>query len=907
MSSPAVNLNMTATTALLVANLEGAGATSPSRVAQPSAAKAASEKLSVVLQAAGKPSILGTREKMQEVITVLAAYESAEVVTWLAAWIARTAASARARSRAGLLGVMQRVMAHCLDERVEAAEAILSTNVGEAPDFCTVSMLVEEKLQLNGEHRRAVCPAALWLACAAGTGTTEGAPPEAAYVVPSLDRLVLMFRHALLTDLAGMSKNLHRWRELEGECGFPALERHLPLLSCGTKAVMLAMLLVPDDVPAAVVVVDRNSVPLDRVLPDGEYACVVSPYFESSTGTKIVHGRRVEGGEGHGPRKEFFTLASSGALSRWAHLREAAPPPPPEGAMLARIDNTTRLLSLDVEAASAVMDVTQYDRVLRCLGTASVGDLLRLELAGGSHLQATVTGVPDGNRVAVREILRVPERAVVQRVMLQSSVQPLFEFHRGTGQHWFGAYADELDNPGNDSLRAKYFGFGKLLALAVANHCKIAFSLPAIFFGLLLHRGVEVPVLADLRGFDDELWASLRRCLKMRNSQFKALKELEGLDGDMSREAYVARRVASTLAPSAMLEVRRGFWSAAGGDELWNQVNAADLRQILCPADTSGQDLDIRSIFEVMMDQELIECPLFVKSFWAVVDGFKAAERRKFLLFVTGVENPPEPGTERLVIELPFSAFSNEEHENMLNMLPQAHTCSNCLELPNYYEALQATGRVQEEDGDEAMEAELQRVLGEKLRLAINETGGYELDATECEIEPLMCTLPKASTSSFPGSPLGRAEPDVGIPRADKVVGLSRSASKEIQSVTATAPGSSPIVGSPALSTRSDSLEHMSPGYVNDLRGDTVGTLVGATPLVGLGGCHKDIMRDHKAINSVSASRSMSTVQAPKLPSIETPKGLGVDDLLDELASAMAFNPQAHKGYAPHGSPQSLA
>ena len=39
-------------------------------------------------------------------------------------------------------------------------------------------------------------------------------------------------------------------------------------------------------------------------------------------------------------------------------------------------------------------------------------------------------------------------------------------------------------------------------------------------------------------------------------------------------------------------------------------------------------------------------------------------------------------------IELPFVSFSISEQRKILGMLPQAHTCENILELPNYWEAL---------------------------------------------------------------------------------------------------------------------------------------------------------------------------------------------------------------------------
>lgn len=896
-SAPSSTLKMTACTASLVAALEGAGATSPTRIADPDAAQAANEKLGLVLQAAGRPGTLDSTE-LEHVIAELASFEPCDVVTWLAAWVARNPAPAgRARSRAGLLGLMQQVLASCLEKHVEAAEAVMTKNAG--CDFSRAVMLCEETLTLDGVERRAVYPAALWLACAAGAGTCEGSPPAIAYMVPALDRLVLLFRHSLLSDLVGMPTNRHRWRELEEECGLPAIERHLSLLGCGAKAVMLAMLMVPEGVPPVAMVVNRGSLALDIGFPTDAPACVLSPYFESPTGTKIVHGRRVEGGEGHGPRKEFFTAASLGCTSRWTNQRDATATPLQEVEIAAKfmLEGSSRFLAFDLDEAScATIPSSFHAVVLRCLESATVGDQLRLDLADGSQVQATVAAAPLGHRVEVREILRLQGGAILHHLSLSSPVQPLFEFHRGSGQHWFGAYADEVDAPGREGLRMRYFIFGKLLALAVTNHCKISFTLPAIFFGFLLHRGNQVPVLDDLRGFDDDLWQSLRKLSKMRNAQFKALKELEGLPNETTRDEYAARRVSSTLAPAALAEVKNGFWSCASSEEYWSQVSAAELRHILCPAEPMGTELAIRNIFEVFMDEDLTECPVFVDVFWSVVDNFKPAERRQFLLFVTGVENPPEPGTERLHIELAFHAFSVEEHERILNMLPQAHTCSNCLELPNYYEALQVTGRVPEEAGPEAMKAELWRVLERKLHMAISETGGYELDATECEIEPLMCTLPKAAVTDewFRGEeelPLGPdallqldgTRGDEGYPVRKHATGLVLTPDQPVNS------GYSGCADSyrwpPADSARDTVLVTPSVCSVESLlemRGLSDRTLHGAVTHVDhdtTGGYPSDLYG--KAVPPIK--------EVPLCPQA-TSANLGVDDLLDELGRAMSFD-----------------
>jgi len=214
----------------------------------------------------------------------------------------------------------------------------------------------------------------------------------------------------------------------------------------------------------------------------------------------------------------------------------------------------------------------------------------------------------------------------------------------------------------------------------------------------------------------------------MKQAEFVGLKDAESMPVDMSREDYVTEQVKSILSPQGMSEVQTGFWSLVS-KQLLQGVSASDLRQIICPIESQIRNIDIRCIFRVTIEDEMAECVPFVGAFWSVVDSLSLDEKRLFLLFVTGVEVPPEPGTERLAIELPFSAFSPEEHKSMLSMLPQAHTCSNTLELPNYYEALLESGEIAADASNEVLATELKRILGDKLRLAIRESTGYELDA----------------------------------------------------------------------------------------------------------------------------------------------------------------------------------
>jgi hypothetical protein len=220
----------------------------------------------------------------------------------------------------------------------------------------------------------------------------------------------------------------------------------------------------------------------------------------------------------------------------------------------------------------------------------------------------------------------------------------------------------------------------------------------------------------------------------MKAADFAALKAGTGDPESMGPNEYIEERVREVLAPQALTEIRNGFWSMIPAKENMKGVTAADLQRILCPQKDNAE-LNIRKIFRVAMDEEMSECKTFVDGFWSVVDNLTPEEKKRFLVFVTGVESPPEPGMELLTIELPHSAFTKEEHRQLLQMLPQAHTCSNTLELPNYYESLKESGIMPADASEKALQHELVKIFGQKLRMAISEAKGYELDATGVQIQ----------------------------------------------------------------------------------------------------------------------------------------------------------------------------
>ena len=77
-------------------------------------------------------------------------------------------------------------------------------------------------------------------------------------------------------------------------------------------------------------------------------------------------------------------------------------------------------------------------------------------------------------------------------------------------------------------------------------------------------------------------------------------------------------------------------------------------------------------------------------------------------------------------VELPFFAFSDRDHANLLRTLPQAHTCENLLEIPNYWESLlQVRGSALQE---ESLRQEVRDILAKNLAFAIANCDSYGLD-----------------------------------------------------------------------------------------------------------------------------------------------------------------------------------
>lgn len=477
---------------------------------------------------------------------------------------------------------------------------------------------------------------------------------------------------------------------------------------------------------------------------------VVNPTFESANGT-------IEEGEGHGPRKEFFTIVSQRMCGSWGP--EAVGP-----CTLSSVD--------EAEGAAKLQGIN-----LQCI---KKGDRLRFgsheaQFAPTDDSEAVmVAGVSDDG-VFVKLTHRLPKGAKLDNVMFtySSPRQPFLTYKQGMEAFWPNSALDR-----SPESFEHFFYLGWLIGCCQLNRSHLGFRLPVIFFRQLLAESISdqassggdtgplkdwsvfTAKVSDLRRLDPSLLEMAQKIVAMDDEGFKAVLEAEDLPAATSRDKYI-KNVAKELVVDSvkwqMEALRAGFRRALGTKGLdmmrrW-ETNAQDLCTIVCGVDWGAKsDFDITKLFRIVMDGDVQDSPELTDALWQVVGSWEPAKKRRFLFFVTGVDKLPAPGSEDLLIELPFVTICKDDHLQAMNLLPQAHTCSNTLELPNYWESIEylsATGDLSLKT-DAARKEKLREVLAAKLTMAIENTSGYGLDEL---------------TARPPGTPSGR-RPDSARRRA---------------------------------------------------------------------------------------------------------------------------------------------
>ena len=321
-----------------------------------------------------------------------------------------------------------------------------------------------------------------------------------------------------------------------------------------------------------------------------------------------------------------------------------------------------------------------------------------------------------------------PAAAMAEPVpgQLAEEAGALFTFNKSIGAHWFNTTLAR-----SPEAEERFAFAGWATAQAVLNRCVLGVALhPMVFAPVAGDRVTQKLSLATLEGFDPEAADNLRKVSKLPQKTFAELLEVEGL-GKMGRNEYIRHAV------QELLEERIEWQSAAWAGGFRAAIGAEDCRQAQCgiedlativagAAAQASRDLELPEVFVIDADEELHEgSRALLECLYAHFKAWSVPEKRDFVKFVTGSDRLPLPGSEHMRIQLPFAPLNEQEHHQQLQRLPQAHTCDNVLELPNYWESLQT---IHPAWPAERRRAKMVEIMRDRFNYALSQCQEYSLD-----------------------------------------------------------------------------------------------------------------------------------------------------------------------------------
>ncbi|CBJ26942.1 possible MAPK [Ectocarpus siliculosus] len=402
-------------------------------------------------------------------------------------------------------------------------------------------------------------------------------------------------------------------------------------------------------------------------------ALILNPYYLSSWGNKKVLGQCVEEGEGLGPRKELFELASRQLSERWRSPQTGLFSSPMKATARGRTAEVDLVISF---SASDAPERAFYSRV-KAGWRIKVGSQTRI--LGSVKVEEGIGG-DDSSRYSARVTKLWVDGFQSEEAHLQEASCPVLVYQEGSESKWLDAKADRS----NDEHRKRLRTLGALLALSVTNSCRLPVELPDLFFRWLLLGG-ESAVVKQKHG--QQLSPS---CPSFEPS----VEDMVALDKSLERPFEALKdAVQSDDALKGLLEIEDLPADTSAADYIAHMGSRGELQQ----KDKwrhDGKDFDFRVAFSVYEDRELVTCVPLHEAFWSVVQiELSPEERRRLLLFITGTDRLPEAGCETLSIEIPFEVPGGSKDietarlaaTKSLGQVPTAHTCDNILELPNYW------------------------------------------------------------------------------------------------------------------------------------------------------------------------------------------------------------------------------
>ena len=338
---------------------------------------------------------------------------------------------------------------------------------------------------------------------------------------------------------------------------------------------------------------------------------------------------------------------------------------------------------------------------------------------------------------------------LVSNDLAQNEILPvLFKYNRSMGKYWFNLKLAKTD----EELK-RYSFVGWLMAQTFFNRTKLHIDFAEVIFSRLLMGDRFVATMECLANLDPEAARSIQNIERLSQVDFDVMLDLEGKKG-MSKQAFIEDSVKSVLLSRVQWQfdaLCEGFHSVIDSESLGEYFSSSKvLAYSICGESTVQKDFKVQDVFLVVCDEELGEqWSLLSEVLWDTVNVWPVEKKLEFVKFVSGSKRLPLPKTETLKVELPFFAFSGQEHANLLRTLPQAHTCENLLELPNYLESLLVV-KGKGTENVESMKHELGKVIDDRLTFAVSNCDSYGLDTFSADSSERTTTLKPIEMSKSP-------------------------------------------------------------------------------------------------------------------------------------------------------------
>ncbi|OQR89117.1 hypothetical protein THRCLA_22742 [Thraustotheca clavata] len=467
------------------------------------------------------------------------------------------------------------------------------------------------------------------------------------------------------------------------------------LLDALAKSILLMAIVTPDtrEISNLKFVCNRQRILLTSMESIKELQWfALFPSFASPTGEKIVHNQTVEAGEGRGPLKEWFELLSQSWTS--SHIP---------------------ILSKD----NFQYEITLSNRSLQAPTSHFTNfSIARFRLNDNEYTIRQIKESSSGITVATID----PPWSGEENTMSSSEVEwlesqtPMFIYIKASESYWL----NEQLKP-SPEFREKLEFVGWTLAMALLHQTTISIQLHEVLFKGILSKDFQLN-LDSIKALDPPLHKSLVALPSLPD--FDQVLALEELPSTMTVDEYIDHTISEKQSAVAwQLEaINCGFNSAIPHEFFSCQFTCLQLKELVCGPPTRD-DFDIQKVFKVVYHDGFAEAPIMQNAFWSVVGAFTAQEKRLFVKFVTGIDKLPVPQTEFLRLDIPLRVNTEDEKKLVLHRLPQAHTCENTLEMPDYCSGLISLGK-----SDEEVENELVKILDNKLRYAITNGNGFDLD-----------------------------------------------------------------------------------------------------------------------------------------------------------------------------------